>query len=149
MRTFDIWYVIIYFRTSSLLSKEKILFFGASTVIQNDYLMVEYIYYTTSLVSDDVAIQCNRPIKSRHQAKYETIYHTFSSCRRPSQPIGWFQIRHTHFIFDTHIFPFTWCADFTYYFYIFDRENRSYQEKLRICKGQCPILCPNIFMTEI
>ena len=68
--------------------RKKKGFFGASTVIQNDYLMVEYIYYTTSLVSDDVAIQCNRPIKSRHQAKYETIYHTFSSCRRPSQPIG-------------------------------------------------------------
>ena len=80
-------------------------------------------YYTTCLVSDDVAIQCNRPIKLEHLVKYETIYHTFSSCRRPSQPIGWFQIRHTHFIFDTHIFPFTWCADFTYYFYFFfDRE---------------------------
>ena len=76
-------------------------------------------YYTTCLVSDDVAIQCNRPIKLEHLVKYETIYHTFSSCRRPSQPIGWFQIRHTHFIFDTHIFPFTWCADFTYYFLLF------------------------------
>ena len=65
-----------------------------------------------SLVYDDVAIQCNRPMKSRYQVKYETIYHTFSSCRRPSQPIGWFQIRHTHFDY----FPFTWCADFTFYF---------------------------------
>ena len=79
-----------------------------------------------SLVSDDVAIECNRPIKSRHQVKYETVYHTFSSCRRPSQPIGWFQIRHTHFDY----FSFTWCADFTIYFYIFGRENRSNQEKL-------------------
>ena len=43
LRTFEIFYVITSFRTSSFLSKEKIdfKFFGASTVIQNDYLMVE------------------------------------------------------------------------------------------------------------